>query len=227
MTTPLLHPKKRIIQDPEDMVDTFVTALSHLSTSALPGSDVPDSQLTTDSGCCLDDDWIGTKSQREDRCFLPPPPPPPPSPLYSLKNPLYPEYQSMTQRLKSFDRYWPRQLSQTPYQLAWAGFFYTQTSDKVKCYCCGVTLHQWESTDVPWEEHLIHHTRPCEFLRCHCPSTILYKFKNFPKQWSFDSTTSRCQHDAPRCLRMLQEPGGSLFCTACGHYCGKGPVDTV
>ena len=44
-------------------------------------------------------------------------------------------------------------MSQTPKELAEAGFFYTGRADKVVCYQCGGGLNQWTTSDNPWVEH--------------------------------------------------------------------------
>ena len=31
--------------------------------------------------------------------------------------------------------------------------FFSGVGDQVTCYQCGYTLHNWEVTDEPWEEH--------------------------------------------------------------------------
>ena len=39
------------------------------------------------------------------------------------------------------------------YQLAKAGFYYTGEYDKVRCFCCNLTVFAWEQTDNPLKEH--------------------------------------------------------------------------
>ncbi|XP_061188567.1 E3 ubiquitin-protein ligase XIAP-like [Saccostrea echinata] len=58
-----------------------------------------------------------------------------------------------TDRLNTFTN-WPSQISQRPYELAAAGFFYSGRGDRVQCSFCGGQLHQWERSDVPFHEHL-------------------------------------------------------------------------
>jgi len=69
---------------------------------------------------------------------------------------------SQEARLKSFDG-WPPGLAQRPLQLASAGFFYMQTSDHVRCFCCDGALRNWEPKDDPWVEHARWFSR-CNFL---------------------------------------------------------------
>jgi len=48
---------------------------------------------------------------------------------------------------------WPNHM-RAPYQdLAAAGFFYLGTFDRVQCFYCGGTLHNWHYRDEPWYEH--------------------------------------------------------------------------
>nr|XP_015219367.1 PREDICTED: baculoviral IAP repeat-containing protein 1e-like [Lepisosteus oculatus]XP_015219368.1 PREDICTED: baculoviral IAP repeat-containing protein 1e-like [Lepisosteus oculatus]XP_015219369.1 PREDICTED: baculoviral IAP repeat-containing protein 1e-like [Lepisosteus oculatus]XP_015219370.1 PREDICTED: baculoviral IAP repeat-containing protein 1e-like [Lepisosteus oculatus] len=55
-------------------------------------------------------------------------------------------------RLESF-LMWPSDSSADPKALSQAGFFYTGTDDKVKCFLCGTEVFKWEDGDVPFEEH--------------------------------------------------------------------------
>ena len=55
-------------------------------------------------------------------------------------------------RLSTFAEY-PASSVMSKEELAWAGFVYTGVSDRVKCEFCHVQLHQWEGTDVAFNEH--------------------------------------------------------------------------
>ncbi|XP_013401394.1 inhibitor of apoptosis protein-like [Lingula anatina] len=55
-------------------------------------------------------------------------------------------------RIGSFTN-WPRGKSQTPAELAHAGFFYAGYDDKVKCFFCNGELGNWAQGDDPWVEH--------------------------------------------------------------------------
>ncbi|XP_013401491.1 baculoviral IAP repeat-containing protein 7-B [Lingula anatina] len=55
-------------------------------------------------------------------------------------------------RVQSFTD-WPRDKSQTPAELAHAGFFYAGYDDKVKCFFCNGGLCNWAQGDDPWVEH--------------------------------------------------------------------------
>ena len=48
---------------------------------------------------------------------------------------------------------WPHDHHIRPWDLSAAGFYYLGTGDNVKCYRCGIPLHNWEPTDTPWGEH--------------------------------------------------------------------------
>ena len=48
---------------------------------------------------------------------------------------------------------WPHDHPLRPVDLAAAGFYYLGTGDSVKCYRCGIPLHNWDPTDTPWGEH--------------------------------------------------------------------------
>eukprot|EP01062_Namystynia_karyoxenos_P073684 TRINITY_DN70506_c0_g1_i1.p2 TRINITY_DN70506_c0_g1~~TRINITY_DN70506_c0_g1_i1.p2 ORF type:complete len:357 (+),score=91.54 TRINITY_DN70506_c0_g1_i1:116-1186(+) len=54
----------------------------------------------------------------------------------------------------------------TPAALAAAGFYYNPVSgspDQCTCFCCGVSLVQWEPSDIPATEHR-RHSANCPFL---------------------------------------------------------------
>jgi len=53
----------------------------------------------------------------------------------------------------------------TPATLAAAGFYHAPTPsspDQCTCFCCGLSLVQWEPTDDPWSEHR-RHSPHCAF----------------------------------------------------------------
>lgn len=68
------------------------------------------------------------------------------------QSPQYPFYVSYMNRLKSHEQL-PKQMSQTPYEFARAGFFYTGKSDEVVCCICGGGLKDWQINDTPAGEH--------------------------------------------------------------------------
>jgi hypothetical protein len=62
-------------------------------------------------------------------------------------------YDTIEKRLETFKN-WPIQIiNPTSYEFAFAGFYYTQYSDCVACYCCGLRLGKWEHDDDPINEH--------------------------------------------------------------------------
>lgn len=81
----------------------------------------------------------------------------------SLRNPEHPEYAIESARIRSYED-WPKTMKQTPKDLSDAGFFYTQTGDRVKCFSCGGGLRDWDENDVPWEQHALWFGK-CEYLK--------------------------------------------------------------
>ncbi len=66
-----------------------------------------------------------------------------------------PEYSDYESRIQTFRGKWPKYLGgPTPEELARAGFFYLGEGDKVKCFSCGVSLHEWEKKDSAYLEHV-------------------------------------------------------------------------
>lgn len=87
-------------------------------------------------------------------------PPPPTMPHFWQ----YPEYRTFASRYATFQD-WPKFLrGPNKKDLARAGFIYTQTGDKVTCFCCGMTLSEWEPVDDAFREH--HRwSRFCQFAQ--------------------------------------------------------------
>jgi hypothetical protein len=44
-------------------------------------------------------------------------------------------------------------MKQSPKSMAHAGFMYTGYSDKVRCFKCGLCVHNWLTKDDPMSEH--------------------------------------------------------------------------
>lgn len=65
-------------------------------------------------------------------------------------------------RLKTF-QYWPIQMRQIPTDLAKSGFYYTGQGDKVTCFHCGITVLNWEFSDIVNIEHKKHSIH-CKFV---------------------------------------------------------------
>ncbi|VDI68390.1 baculoviral IAP repeat-containing protein 2/3 [Mytilus galloprovincialis] len=64
----------------------------------------------------------------------------------------YQKYVIRSKRLDSF-KHWPSYLTQTPEDMATAGFFFTGIEDHCRCFFCGGGLRNWEPGDQPWVEH--------------------------------------------------------------------------
>lgn len=79
------------------------------------------------------------------------------------RGPEFPEYAIEMARLRSFKE-WPKTMKQKPEQLSDAGFFYTQTGDRVICFNCGGGLREWDEEDDPWEQHVLWYEK-CDYLR--------------------------------------------------------------
>ena len=76
----------------------------------------------------------------------------------------FPRFATEYSRLRTYDE-WPKQMKQTPAQLADAGLYYTNRGDRVVCFSCGGGLHTWEEHDIPWEQHALYYGDKCEYVR--------------------------------------------------------------
>lgn len=79
------------------------------------------------------------------------------------ERPKYPQYDSISIRLGTF-RNWPTHLTQSPREMASAGFFYAGIEDHCRCFFCGGGLRNWEPGDQPWVEHARWYHN-CAFVR--------------------------------------------------------------
>ena len=75
---------------------------------------------------------------------------------------LYPGYACFKTRLDTFAS-WSALLRPEGWDLAHAGFVYTNFGDKVTCFACGIVLCGWKREDDPWLEHH-RHARDCVYL---------------------------------------------------------------
>jgi len=77
------------------------------------------------------------------------------------KRPLHPGMIPPDSRLATYskDYNWPI----SPKKLVEAGLFSLGASDMVKCFSCGIGIHEWNAGEDPWEEHC-RWSRNCEFL---------------------------------------------------------------
>ncbi|CAG0879392.1 unnamed protein product, partial [Darwinula stevensoni] len=80
--------------------------------------------------------------------------------------PSHPQYATKEARKKTFDS-WPENMSQSPEQMADAGFFYighvSGVLDHVRCFYCSVGVLNWEPNDDPMSEHR-RWSRPCPYI---------------------------------------------------------------
>ncbi|AJD20163.1 IAP_b [Tipula oleracea nudivirus] len=71
-------------------------------------------------------------------------------------------FNKYTDRLRTFST-WPA-ITQTKEDLSRCGFYYTNVSDQVCCFSCGVNIYGWQPNDNPWEQHVFL-SKNCNFLK--------------------------------------------------------------
>ena len=133
-------------------------------------------------------------------------------------------YMNYSKRLDSY-KLWPMSLSQRPEHMADAGFYYTQSGNRLLCFSCGGGLKDWTPKDTPWYEHARWFPR-CQYL-------ILKRGKEFinriQREISLEIQPNHSFSDATASQRnmtldeetTLFEPSktataGSLLCLLCG-----------
>ncbi|XP_046571620.1 uncharacterized protein LOC124279784 [Haliotis rubra] len=132
-----------------------------------------------------------------------------------------PDYNQGSDRLASF-RGWPRERGPTPRQLAAAGFYYTGFLDKVRCFCCGVRLREWDEEDDPWREHA-RYSPNCRFLTERCPTDTTPQVTGsgsseiHPQRAAMKrKNESQDNRQWNRCILCLDHPANIVF-LPCGH----------
>ena len=81
-------------------------------------------------------------------------------------SPKFYKYRYLPARLETF-KLWPRHHHVKAIALAQAGFFYTDCSDYVRCFYCGIILGDWTPQDRVWSEHAVH-SPECEYVKMFC-----------------------------------------------------------
>lgn len=76
-------------------------------------------------------------------------------------------YHDETERLRSYyneNNHWPPDAPISPEELAYAGFFYTGTFDKVQCPYCYLKVYNWQPDDIAIFEHKRHARSRCSYV---------------------------------------------------------------
>lgn len=135
-------------------------------------------------------------------------------PVYEME---YPEYGNVSSRVRSFCG-WPKNKTQTPEELAHAGFFYTGTEDKVICFSCGGCLKQWFPDDDPWEHHALFFS-DCKFLKAKKDLGLVKSIVSKPNETTkvADQTNEKnlCAICYVNKFNMALVPCGHLICEKC------------
>ncbi|XP_060588564.1 baculoviral IAP repeat-containing protein 3-like [Ruditapes philippinarum] len=86
----------------------------------------------------------------------------------------YPSYDNYAERLVSYARWTHRRPE--PTTLSEAGFFFTNDSDLVRCFQCGIGLKDFSEDDDPMLEH-VRHSKNCPFLPELLGEEVLTRYK--------------------------------------------------
>lgn len=139
--------------------------------------------------------------------------------IQSSQAPEFPEFAIETVRLRSFAD-WPKMMKQRPEQMADAGFFYTQLSDRVICFSCGGGLCEWDENDCPWEQHA--------FWFDHCNYVRLLKGPEYiaeiERKFSMEENGENNNSDTPLSSQENHERNGDNNCSG-NHSNSKHPLN--
>ena len=72
---------------------------------------------------------------------------------FACRAPYNPHMLNSDDHLHSFTKNWPVKEHVIPHEMADAGFYYSDDSDRVICFYCGGGLKNWEPKDNLWYEH--------------------------------------------------------------------------
>jgi len=76
-----------------------------------------------------------------------------------------PQYVDFESRLATYNEVWPKYLpGPSISDLARSGFMYLGVGNRVKCFCCGISVKHWEPTDCAYGEHY-RWSRTCPYIR--------------------------------------------------------------
>lgn len=181
---------------------------SNSQTPVLTRSQGEDSETNMDVGydCCGTMDFTMMKS------------------MQSRNKSVSKEYNSYISRLNSFIN-WPNWANQAPERLASAGFYYTGSGDKTKCFQCDGTLKNWKKEDIPWEEHALYF-KSCSYVKLVKGSHFIQKVISESVYLNKDSereellnTRNNGKENCRICYKGLQN---TCF-VPCGHVvaCGE------
>lgn len=81
---------------------------------------------------------------------------------------------------------WPKQIKQDKFELARAGFIYTEKGDTVECFACGVKISEWDVSDIPAVEHE-KHSSECHYMKL---TGVGMKQLSVDKTWSYGAFSS-------------------------------------
>ncbi|KAL8575374.1 hypothetical protein ACOMHN_048667 [Nucella lapillus] len=99
----------------------------------------------------------GNSEAQRSRCLFP-------QPRLDLGQAVYPMYQNMAGRRRTFTNPWDESRLPPLEDVVQSGMFYAGYADCVRCFFCGVGLKNWVVTDDVWTEHI--RWRPtCQFLK--------------------------------------------------------------
>ena len=73
--------------------------------------------------------------------------------LFACRASYIPHMLNSDESLRSFTKNWPLKRHVIPREMAEAGFYYLDNSDRAIWFYCGGGLKNWDPNDNPWYEH--------------------------------------------------------------------------
>ncbi|XP_065341033.1 baculoviral IAP repeat-containing protein 7-B-like [Cloeon dipterum] len=155
--------------------------------------------------------------------------------IQDWSKPVNPNFATLTSRIGSFKRFWPKSLKQTPLEMAQAGFYHTGIADQAICFHCNLGLRDWVVDDDPLVQH-------CKW-NSNCQYLIMCKGANYVEQVlhvmkTDEKTMSKRKSDGDiHCLKCgmnnvskVNLPCGHMtLCNDCSadHFCRDCGGETI
>ncbi|XP_065339942.1 baculoviral IAP repeat-containing protein 7-B-like [Cloeon dipterum] len=136
--------------------------------------------------------------------------------IKNWSSPFHPRYATLSSRNDSFKDSWPKSCTQTPLELARAGFYSTGIEDQVICFHCNVALKDWAENDDPFILHC-KWNQNCQYLLM-CKGSDFVQQVLYPnKNREITNSSTENKGDGDMCCKKCKLNIVSKVNLPCGH----------